>query len=158
MTHRELAVDWSGLPDAVRPLIVAELSPWLWLVPGWCATLTVAWSDDSHGALAETLCEMEYRRGKVTVSPALLSQPRSRRGESLVHELVHVAMWPLSSVADSLAERLTVDGAPLRGLAEEEVRQGCEGACEDLARAIWTRCSVEGDSSPPSTEPGPGRS
>lgn len=84
-----------------------------------------------------------HQSGDIKVDPVhksallLLSRtPFRDEEETIVHELVHVVLWPLDTVAMDLVEVTGPSGSPAREFAQSSVFRALEPVTEQLARAL----------------------
>ena len=84
-----------------------------------------------------------FQSGDIKVDPVhktallLLSDtPFRNKEETIVHELVHVVLWPLDMAAMDLVEAVGPDGSPAREFARSAVFRALEPVAEQLAAAL----------------------
>jgi hypothetical protein len=123
----------------VREAIEPHLVKWAFLIPGWCHELNVAWNDrdTEHGALSISVF-YEYRNADLDVHANFLTQP-AHREQSVVHELLHLSLAPITQVAETLRDALVAEVSALEPWATEMIRQGEESTTCDLTRLVVGR-------------------
>jgi hypothetical protein len=125
------------VPDAAR----AELAPFFPLMdslaPQWCSRLRVRWKaacaeDD---CLACTVTLYEYRYGTITFHGGWLDGPPDWRRETVVHEVLHLYVQPLSGYTRHLIGQL-VEGDALTAVTKEQCREYQESVVQDLTLLV----------------------
>lgn len=109
-----------------------------WMAPSWCHTLTLDYaSDDKDDGRTKAECEAEphYRQARITVYPRFLELDQAERANTIVHELCHLVIAPLShAIADILGAAQLSDDA--RAIAEKMQGDADEAVVEDMAVAL----------------------
>ncbi len=84
-----------------------------------------------------------WQSGDVKVDPVhrtalllLSEEPFRDEEETIVHELVHVVLWPLDTAAMDLAEVTGPEGSAMREFARSTVFRALEPVTEQLTRAL----------------------
>lgn len=79
----------------IHPLLEAHYA----LLPPWCGLVVVDYDTKPEGpdvgSAAYVRGHPEYRWATVTICPAFLSYNEVMREETIVHELVHLLLWPI---------------------------------------------------------------
>lgn len=122
-------------PVDIRAIVEPYLLRWIPLLPTWCQELRVRYRGEI-GAVAQVDISHRNRWALLIIGGNWLDEPEEEREEAIIHELIHVALEPLSTAASELVETLADDGTPLRRLAETQLRNGVECSVDDLARSI----------------------
>lgn len=130
--------DW---PSEVRASVEPALVSLEWLAPKWCHSISVRWNpipdEDDETSSARCQVSFAYRSAKIEILPAFLSEPEWTRRGTLIHELLHISIQPLTDYTMDLAERLLEKKSPkFLETVCEELRVRNEGAVEDLTHAI----------------------
>lgn len=123
-----------GIPPEVRGAIEPLLTCWQGVLPSWCHTLNVIWSEADTGALS-IRTQYEYRRATLTVYPNFITCP-DKRERDVIHELMHVLLEPLANVMTDMRDELAEKCPDVKRWAEEAARYGEESAVCDLAAAF----------------------
>lgn len=117
----------------LKALVEERIEEWRWLIPGWLQGFDVTLKhDDENGALGSCSANYAYRWGTVRFSPKMLNQSERDRTKSVVHELVHLLLWPIiqhEKLLVSRKDKLTID----------VFRDGLESAVQDMAEALVKR-------------------
>lgn len=148
-TTGHVAIEWPPeVPAPVRREAEPLIARWALVLPTWCHTLVVYWravpsdvkaggNDDGSGVTAYTEAMYEYREACITLTATWLEQPRASRERIILHEIIHVLLWPMEA-----AQRATLKAAKkgqpaaLREALEEHWRLAQEGAVCDLTRTL----------------------
>ena len=137
MTHPPpIPVRWSPvIPDEVQAALTPVLFRWQTLLPTWVQDFRVGF-DTAINQFAETNVNFRNRWVVLNVGAVWLRERQESRENAIVHELVHVALEPLSNAYGRMVEDLTEPGTPLRALCDSTFTDALEGSVEDLARAL----------------------
>lgn len=122
-------------PADLRPSVEPHLLRWAGLIPTWCQEFIVRYNSQQDGRMA---AHVNYRNrwAVLIVTPEWFDSPEEERENSVLHELVHIGMEPLSSAVDRIIRDTLEEGSPLRELADGMFTDGMEASVEDMARAI----------------------
>jgi len=136
----------AGFPPELEARVRTHLAAVAYLIPSWCRQLTLEYADEARGEeVAWIQARVEYRHATISLAPTYFVPSQAGHAQRyLRHEFLHLAMWPLSSAADALVERLIggaagTAGEALKAWAGDELRRGLEAATEDLALALTRR-------------------
>lgn len=132
MTRITLARDFP--PDLI-PSVTHLLARYQHLLPTWCHDLTVRYKrNEKLSGLIKV--EPEYRRACLFISGAFVREDAIDRENTIAHELLHVALWPLYKRAEALAEMLCEgDEAGKKDLLAQLVELNEAAVC-DLTRSV----------------------
>jgi hypothetical protein len=125
------------IPGAVR----AELEPYLPLIdtlsPQWCSRVRVCWEAacKTDDCIACTTVMYDYRYGTITIHGAWLDGPNDWRKETIVHEVLHLYVTPLSGFTRHLIGQFTED-AKLTAITQEQTREYQESLVQDLTLLV----------------------
>lgn len=122
-------------PPDVRAIVEPHLMRWLPLLPTWCQEFRVRYRGDEDATL-RIVTNHRNRWAMLVISGNWLDEPESEREQSIIHELIHVALEPFCTAAGRIVEDLTQEGTPLRSLADSMFTDGLECSVDDLARSI----------------------
>lgn len=128
----------SKMSDEVRSAIEPHLARWAFLIPGWCHELTVKWDDNDTSAALCIEVYYEYRNADLVVLPNFLSHAEYRETQ-VVHELMHLAVAPLTKAAESTRDALVEQVPDVEEWAAESLRQGEEATVCDLTAFVLAR-------------------
>lgn len=110
------------------------------LVCGWQKLLGL---DEWTIRLEVVRFKRSWQSGDVKVDPVhrsalllLSAEPFRDEEETIVHELVHVVLWPLDTAAMDLTEVTGPEGSAAREFARAAVFRALEPVAEQLARAL----------------------
>jgi hypothetical protein len=78
-------------PADLRVIVEPILLRWLPLLPTWCQEFRVRYRGDNENT-AQVNVSHRNRWAILTITGNWLDEPESEREESLIHELVHVAL------------------------------------------------------------------
>lgn len=129
-------IRWADdFPADLRPLVEPHLLRWFGLVPTWCQEFIVRYDSDRDARMA---MRVNYRNrwAVLIVTGQWFDSPASERESTVIHELLHVAMEPLTSAISRIIEDTLEVGTPVYDLADSMFTDGMEASVEDLARAI----------------------
>lgn len=120
--------------SAVVPPIIER---WRWLIPGWLHSLLITTeTNETVSYIARTKASYPYRWAQVFVDTSILAESERDREKVVVHELVHLVLWPINEndklwcVDDKETSMIFTDGL--------------EGAVQDLSEALIARYYEEG--------------
>ena len=125
-----------AFPAEYKPFIRATFQKYKHIIPGWCNDIYVRYSKEKDVS-GECLALPEYRYAKIWIAtgyPPLTDYDRER---TLVHELVHIPLWPMHERGVEMIEML-YEETDEAGKADA-LRQWdklTEGATEDLTQAF----------------------
>lgn len=141
-----MKIDWfPDLPPEVVEAVRPALERHRRLLPPWLQTLHVKYSPEND-CTACTSASVEYRWASITFKASFLMDSPEEREDTIVHELLEVALAPVRSFTDDLIDRLLKDDDPkFHGWAEEHFMRACEGVIQDLA---WGLAQPEGKPEP----------
>jgi hypothetical protein len=131
-----------GVPDEVRGALEPILERWSGFLPTWCQEFRVDWAPGEED-LATVTIHWSNRWAVLKVTPAWLSEDGRTREIAVVHELLHVFLEPLVMAGEHVFQSLPEEGGLVK-LAAKVLKDGREGAVEDLAQALW-RLRYDGD-------------
>jgi hypothetical protein len=133
-----LILRWGYCPPEVRRSLAPLLRSYLWLVPGWCRQLGVGFQADGDGADASTSCDPEYRQAWIRFHSGWLDANPTQRRLEVIHEVLHIALAPMSGEQREAVDRLFDDGdAPkYKATLQEQWRKAFEGTVQDIAFAV----------------------
>lgn len=125
------------VPREVRDALKPILKRWRHLIPSWCHSLEIHWSDDSDdGVVARTLTQLEYRNALIQICPIWLRYPDDQREKYVVHELLHVVLAPAQDFAANLIKNVVPEDDKTREWIENEERRAFEMCVCDLQTAL----------------------
>ena len=101
------------VPAEVSALVVPIVEKLADLIPAWCEELRIKWTADLDH-IAQVNVSERYRWAVITLSGMWLDLTSDRRIHTLVHEMIHMHLSPLSGkarelVSDELPDKLIVD-------------------------------------------------
>jgi hypothetical protein len=125
------------IPEDVRAIIAPYFPLMEVLAPQWCSRLWVRWEPDceTDSCRSCTLTRYEYRYGTVTLHGRWLAQLDADRKETLIHEVLHLYVAPLSGYVRHLAYQLSED-EKLQAVTEEQCREYQESVTQDLTLLV----------------------
>jgi hypothetical protein len=122
------------VPEEVQAAAAPFVDKWTTLIPTWCHTLKIGWNDEHKDCSMTAEADVEYRMATITFNPAWLSA-RDREGD-VVHELIHLQLWPMTHFTDDLIARVTNEVPWLAEFMKEQWRQRFEGVVEDIRLSL----------------------
>lgn len=128
------------VPADVRKSVEPILERWLWVVPTWCHDVRIKYAGDCEDPDDKSVatCEwsLPYRYARITIHGNWMGYTRDVDRESaIVHELVHIALGPMSDQFMALVQELDPP-EKLASWAERTHDVSLEGAVVDLTRAL----------------------
>lgn len=132
-----MMIVWDCKPGARRAL-EAHIKKWSFLVPSWCHTLHLDFSTEGteEGVIMSTNHMPEYRKAYIYAHPIFLTYDAEEQERSVVHELLHLQIAPLTEFSSTLLTKLTDPSSTLGDWAREEHRRALEGVVEDLRLVV----------------------
>lgn len=128
----------TDVPAEVRSAIEPHLERWAFLIPAWCRELCVRWDDDDPDSAVRIKVRYEYREADMYVCAVFLSESTERE-ITVVHELSHLSLAPLTAVVVGLRNALVAETPDVETWADEMIRQGEEATVCDLTRLVMER-------------------
>lgn len=125
------------VPKDIRALIRPIVAEWKWLIPAWCRLIAIRYGappEDVPQAVATCEVDFEYRQARITICPLFREQTEDEQRRTVVHEILHVAVAPLSRAAHSLVRTLADD--ELLEKFRDEISSAEEGVVSDLMYAL----------------------
>ena len=122
--------------------IMPSVRKWLWVVPSWCHSLRLEYSPGLEAAEAACTPDTKYRRAIVEFAPSFFSGTAEEQERLIVHELLHLALAPLTEFVDDALDRLEGDKALLQWLADQWEERS-EGVVEDLRELVFQKDKSE---------------
>jgi len=129
-------IDWVEVPSEVRGAVEPILARFWPMVPTWVQEFGVRYSGGEDNRASIT-ANYPNRWATLRLSGHFLDQIPREREDTIVHELIHVCLWPLSAVVDRIVEEMITDGTPGKTLVDQLVCDALESSTEDMARGIW---------------------
>lgn len=128
-------IEWEGdFPADLRAIVEPVFTPLEVLLPTWCQTVVLRNTPDLDSTLKVEI-SLRNRWVLVRVGPSWYAVSAIERLNSIMHEIMHVLIEPLSWAMKRILEAQELEGAS-RALAERTLEDGLEQAVEDTARAI----------------------
>lgn len=133
---------WGYMPNEVAQALQPLIRQYLWLVPGWCQTLTVRYTvlpgDKNPHSEAAVWVSDQYRRVEICFYATWLDDNPSRRRETVIHELLHVVQQVTAGEHErTLGRLLDDDAAPkFKATLNENWVRAVEMQNQDLTFAI----------------------
>ena len=134
---RDIDVFWQPMPEGIRTMLEPYVTKHLHVAPVWCRKLTIGYatSSDAVRTLAEITTDCEYRQASVVFYSLMLMEPEIERERTVLHELLHIAVAPLSDWTHSMISDLVEDGA-MKSHLLKEATQRMEGTVQDLMYSL----------------------
>lgn len=135
-------IQWEpDFPDDLRGIVEPHLQRWLALIPTWCQEFIVRYDPHQDSRMA---AKVNYRNrwAILIVTGQWFDSPVAEREVCLIHELLHIATEPLSSVVTRIIDDTLEEGTPLRELSDSMFTDGLEASVEDMARGIIRAANV----------------
>jgi hypothetical protein len=101
----------SDFPQDIRPAVEGLLARYAYLLPTWCLTFVVRYKRNEKLS-GMVRVEPEYRRATLYISGAFVRESAADRENTIAHELLHVALWPMYKRGEALIEQLYADDEP----------------------------------------------
>jgi hypothetical protein len=144
------------VPDFVKPELSRFLDDLNHLIPDWCSHVWVQWySNDSGNAstCADITVYYDYRWARMNVYASWLEQTEEFKRESLIHELMHLFIAPLSDYARDIVKLLVPEdeAEKFHKATVSMMSERCESVTQDLTRLVLNGHSVR--SIAPNREP-----
>ncbi len=128
------------IPKEILPVIQGLLEKYSYLVPGWAQEIRIYWQSSSPARedilSGQTLGSTAYRWAQLTICPGFLEESDADREDTIVHELVHVLLWPLSSIYDQMLQYLDDQPDRVKDFIMAQLTERVEGATVDTTTAI----------------------
>ena len=129
-------ITWDpDIPEDIRAIVEPHLRRWRGLVPTWCQEFIVRYRPAQDGRM-ETKVNYRNRWAVIVVTGVWLGETEVEREASLVHELLHICLEPLSAAVVRIIEDVTEKDTPVRALVDSMFTDGLEASVEDTARCI----------------------
>ena len=101
------------VPAEVSALVVPIVEKLADLIPSWCEELRIRWTADLDH-IAQIRLQERYRWAVITLSGMWLDLTSEQRIHTIVHEMIHMHIEPLSAkarelVSDELPDKLIVE-------------------------------------------------
>jgi hypothetical protein len=140
---------YEEVPALVKPELLRFLDPLNHLIPDWCSHVWVAWSandTDNASTVADITAHYDYRWARMNVYASWLDQAEDFKRESLIHELMHLFVAPLSDYARDMFKLLIPnnEASKFNKATIEQLRERCESVTQDLTRLTLNGHSVRG--------------
>lgn len=138
----KIVIDDKTVPPEVQPTLAEVLRRYEWCIPAWCTVVTVRWcpvsQEDPDHRIAETSIAYEYREAYICVFSSWLEWDDVDRRRHLLHELLHIALAPLSDYARDEIKRLVPkqEAPKYRATLLDELTKRCEASVQDLTNII----------------------
>jgi hypothetical protein len=125
-----------GPPAHVVNYVVPLILKWQHLVPRWCRSISLKYSDANDQGDMGTITNVEYRWASIRVYPPYFNDLPEVMEQNVIHELIHISMErTLEFVRFIFSERLPEEE---RYLIQQMFTREYEGTVEDLAIAIFS--------------------
>lgn len=140
---------YDEVPALVQPELLRFLQPLDHLIPDWCSHVWVAWNandTDNASTVADITAHYDYRWARLNVYASWLEQTEEFKRESLIHELMHLFIAPLSDYARDVVKLLVPanEAEKFNRSVIEQVRERCESVTQDLTRLMLDGESTRG--------------
>ena len=119
----------SDVPEEVSELVLPIVTFHADLIPSWCDKIAIEWGVGQDGSISTIDINENYRWAVITLTGQWLGQDQRKREESIIHELCHLIVVPLSYAAREL-----VGGD--KGLKDNLLVDATERVVCDLTRII----------------------
>lgn len=123
------------VPAEVQAVLQPLVAKWEWIIPSICHELRVSFVSEEveDGTLMAVQLSPEYRACNLRVYPLWLKETKKERERSVVHELCHIVVAPLTEFTDDIIRRT---GKPTSGVLREQHRRLYEGVVVDLTQSL----------------------
>lgn len=121
-----------------------EIESLSWLIAPWVTRLYIQYAESEGHNIAEVEVHEQYRFADLTITAKYFQLDAERRRRTLIHELLHIALNPLSRVARDMMNDKRLD-ANARGFIDRWLTDREEAVVEDLACVIGDRLVSRAD-------------
>jgi hypothetical protein len=140
---------YDEVPELIKPELARFLDTLNYLVPDWCSHVWVAWRAGDTGnnsTVADITAFYDYRWARMQVYACWLDQSEEFKRESLVHELMHLFVAPLSDYAKAMLKILIPEeeASKFSKSTVAQITERCDSVTQDLTRLILNGHSVRG--------------
>lgn len=127
-----MIIEYDGsVTSEIKKIVKVKVDNVAHLLPVWCNKLIVFWEPHDKDGNTHASCEpmYEYRQVGLTLYPLFIESDTWR--ETLVHEIHHAILRPLTSKIDKIIEKLVKDETMTEWLMSD-LADAEEAVCEDL--------------------------
>lgn len=129
------------LPEEILPTLKTKLSKYEDLIPGWVQEIRVFWNSNPEVAgdkfiSGQSLGNFPYRWATITICPGFLDEADSDRDDTLIHELVHIILCPLTDFYDQLMHYFDDQPDKVKSFVSGQFTERSEGVTVDLTAAL----------------------
>lgn len=128
-----------AIPAEILPLIQTKLEKYENMIPGWAQEVRVYWNGNPGGEAISGSSDgnFGYRWATVTLCPAFLEERDLDREDTIVHELSHVILFPLTNFYDQLMGYLDEQPDKVKDFMRQQLLERIEGVTVDLTTALF---------------------
>jgi len=124
-----------NLPKELKNIFKKAIDKYSEIIPTWCHVIYVKHEEpDEDGSPAHIVVQEKYREATITLSTTILSEePKERIDRIILHELIHIAIDPLATVAQKIINK-AIENDKLKVWAEGQLEEKEEAVIQDLLR------------------------
>ncbi len=128
---------YSKLEEHQVSAVVPVVRKWIRLAPSWCHSLRLEYSPDLKDADAACTPDSQYRRAVIEFAAAFFSGTEKEQERLIVHELLHLALAPLTEFVDDALERLTEGDEDFLAWVSDQWEERVDGVVEDIRELVF---------------------
>jgi hypothetical protein len=134
------------IPKEILPVIQEKLEKYSYLIPGWVQEVRVYWQSTpakEEIVSGQSAASLAYRWAQIAICPGFLDEPDADKEDTIVHELTHILLWPLSNFYDHVFQYFDDQPEKVKDFMLAQLSERIEGATVDVTTAILK--AVKGD-------------
>jgi hypothetical protein len=126
------------LPKEILSAVKDTLEKYEALVPGWVKHVNVSWiaHPNEPGTSAESRGDYAYRWASIYLCPTFLDENEAEREDTLIHELVHVMLFPLTNYYSDLVGYLDDQPDKVRDFIRNQTVEKMESVTVDVTTSL----------------------
>lgn len=127
------------IPKEMLPVLQEKFEKYSYLVPGWVQEVRVFWQPSVQRdeiISGQTSASFPYRWAQIEICAAFLSETDSDRDDTIVHELTHILLWPLSNFYDNVFGYFDDVPEKVKYFMKSQLTERVESATVDVTTAI----------------------
>ena len=126
------------IPKEVLSAVKETLEKYESLIPGWVKYVNVAWNPNPSeaGTSAESRGDYAYRWAAIHLCPSFLDENEAEREDTIIHELVHVMLFPLTNYYHDLVGYLDDQPEKVRDFIRSQTIEKMESVTVDVTTSL----------------------
>jgi hypothetical protein len=126
------------IPEEVKPAIKEILDKYECLVPSWVNYVNVSWSavPRERNASAESMGDYAYRWATIFICPLFLDESPTEREDTIIHELVHVVLFPLTNYYAQIIGSLDEQPEKVQNFMDIQLSEKIEAVTVDTTACL----------------------